>query len=191
MKNRALLLSAVSLCFAVAGCDPRSGVTKPAPPPTPPRVADTPSPPPPAPPPASADAAFAAKLAAFKAKYPEGDMNCKNGTCTVDVTVGAGCAVRAVPPQLGLQEGEGNLTIIWTIRSSSGRVAFYENNGINADAPKDPTRWATQFRNPRRVSDTEFRWVDLNTVAGEYGYNIWVNQDGKLCKLDPIIINGF
>jgi hypothetical protein len=187
MNNRALFL-VVATTLAVAGCDSKTAAT----PPKPPQVVQAPAPAAVPAPLTDAEkmALTAKKRADFKAKYPGGDMNCENGTCTVDVTVGPGCTITATPNPLGAQEGEGNLTIVWTIRTSGATYAG--TNGASGISAKDAGVWGWQFSNPVPGA-TVFKWSDANrdTSATSYGYNISVMKGTTPCSVDPIIINGF
>ncbi len=120
-----------------------------------------------------------------------GGVFCQSTSCTVAVTVGAGCNVSA--PTLGISTTVSDAVIHWVIQpGASGRVAFVEN-GVN---PKDPAKWQAEFKQPARVSDTEFTWLDKNKLNGapgrrQYDYNIDLTQDGKPCHKDPTIINDY
>jgi hypothetical protein len=180
MQNRALF-SALAMAFAVYGCDSKTS----SPPPT---VKEAPAPVTPL-----SATERAAKRAAFQKEYADGDMNCENKVCTVDVIVGPACAISAKPSNLGAAHGDPGLTIVWTIKPGpgAGTVAFDPTNGIN---PKNSGTWGNQFSGGHPVGATVFQWSDANTdtTKTSYGYNILVSQNEKACpQFDPTIINGY
>ena len=128
----------------------------------------------------------------FRREFSGGSL-CFTTDCTVKVTMGAGCTVTVDPPTLGIDRSVEDATIHWVIEpSSTGRVAF-TRNGIN---PKPGGGWHREFREPRRVSATEFTWIDKNKLQGgpfqrPHQYNVDFLQDGNACHFDPTIINDY
>jgi hypothetical protein len=126
----------------------------------------------------------------FEQQYPGGTL-CTTNDCFATVTVGANCAVTVTPQVLGVATGVSDALLHWTIAPAAG-VGFTAN-GIN---PKDPGAWNREFRNGRRVSATEFTWVDKNKLDGAppkrpYGYNLEITQGRTTCRVDPTIINDY
>jgi hypothetical protein len=198
MKNRALL-SAVALCFLVAGCESKKEE------PVKPKVADKVVPlpaPAPTPPPASGgqdakpagQATQVAQLAATtKATAPAPLKGCKRGNCkikvTVDVSSAGVCKILKDPDIRGVWKGpqggapERDVPIEWAIMTADWQfdakgIDFHGNNKFKNGSAGNGNRTYT--------------WTDVNDDAGKHDY--WVNlvnpRTNKKCNADPSIVNG-
>ena len=127
----------------------------------------------------------------FRREFTSGTL-CTATDCTVKVTVAANCAISVDPPTLGIDTRVDDATIHWIIQpGASGRVAF-TREGINPKAGN----WQREFKDPKRVSATEFTWLDKNKLQGgprkrPHAYNVDVMQDATPCHFDPTIINDY
>jgi hypothetical protein len=104
------------------------------------------------------------------------------GNCSVDVTVGANCAISVSPDPLDVPQPRGAKSITWTIVTSGYEFA---SNGI---AFKSATN---EFVDPVQQGN-RFRWSNRHTLAGSYEYNVNVVSSGPnpvRCVLDPLINN--
>jgi hypothetical protein len=189
MKNRALL-SAVALCFLVAGCESKKEE------PAKPKVADKVIPVPaaaPTAPPASADQdAKPMKMADTKAAasaIPPGLKGCKKNRCDVTLTVtGSGdpdCKITASPNPRGVHKDNKGDHIKWTIATAGWE---FDANGI--DFGGDPQFSGGQLNG----ANNKYRWTDANTdpapTQHDYRMNLKNPKTGKKCTKDPSIVNG-
>jgi hypothetical protein len=188
MNNRALL-SAVALCFLVAGCQPKKEE------PAQPKVADKVVPLPaaaPTPPPASADQdaknAPVAQVADAKpgvAPSPKGGpLGCTRGRCKVSLDVtGAGdpnCTIAKNPDPLYVWAQNQGDTIVFTVRTNGWS---FDANGIS---------FATgNFTCSPGGNPQTYNCVNPNQAKGTHNYKVKLKtSDGKKCTKDPSVVNG-
>ena len=196
MKNRALL-SAIALCFLVAGCESKKEE------PVKPKVVDKVVPvPAPAPTPPPASAAQDAKPAGVAqvadtqkaaAPAPPGLKGCKRGNCKITLTVQVGpsgdCTrILKVPDPRGIWKGDPknpqlDVPIVWDIATPdwefTAKGIDFNNNG--------------KFKNGTPGADKRtFTWTDVNDDQGTHAYSVnLVNpKTKKTCNIDPSIVNG-
>ncbi|MBC8023614.1 MAG: hypothetical protein H7Y14_10870 [Burkholderiales bacterium] len=164
--NRALL-SALAVCFAVAGCDSQ----KPAEPPKPnTSQAVVPQP----------DAKPQQVVGTTKAPPPKGRGGCGGGRCVVKITVDdtvTPCKVSYSTEHLSVF---GPNTIRWTAQGGW----LFEKDGIVF-----PTG-SGQFSNPTGGGSATFAWTDANTDKLKYKYTVNLKKGAKKCKNDPSVVNG-
>jgi hypothetical protein len=104
------------------------------------------------------------------------------GNCSVDVTVGANCAIFVRPDPLDVPEPRGAKKMTWTIVTDGFEFA---SNGIAFKSPND------EFVDPERQGK-KFSWKNKHTGPGDYAYNVNVVSSGPnpvSCVLDPLIKN--
>lgn len=104
------------------------------------------------------------------------------GNCSVDVTVGANCAISVSPDPLDVPQPRGAKKITWTIVTNGFEFA---SNGIAFKAPND------EFVDPA-LQGKRFSWKNKHTRAGDYAYNVNLIGSGTnpaTCSLDPLIKN--
>lgn len=104
------------------------------------------------------------------------------GNCSVDVTVGANCAIVVSPDPLVVPAPRGAKKVTWTIVTNGFEFA---SNGIEFKSPND------EFVDPVRQGKT-FSWKNKHTGPGDYAYNVNVVGSGPnpaSCTLDPLITN--
>jgi hypothetical protein len=189
MKNRALL-SAVALCFVVAGCESKKE------PPAQPKVADKVVPVPaaaPTPPPASAaqDATSSAQVAQVAdaksgtAAPAKARNNCQGGQrCLVTLTVDANakpCKVMKDKNPLKVMAGSPE-KITWKV-ATAGWV--FDAKGI--DFSGNP-----QFNNGSGADGDTWTVDDANTdkTPTPHNYKINLKKGAQKCSKDPSIVNG-
>jgi hypothetical protein len=104
------------------------------------------------------------------------------GNCTVDVTVGANCAISVTPDTLEVPEPRGAKSITWTIVTDGFEFA---SNGIAFKSPND------EFEDPKSQGK-KFSWKNKHTRAGDYAYIVNLvgsSPNPATCSLDPLIKN--
>lgn len=104
------------------------------------------------------------------------------GSCKVDVTVGANCAISVQPDPLDVPGPRRAKKITWTIVEGNFEFA---PNGIEFKSPTN------EFEDPDRQGK-RFTWKNKHTQAGDFAYNVNVVStvpNPTSCKLDPIIRN--
>jgi hypothetical protein len=104
------------------------------------------------------------------------------GNCSVDVTVGANCAIFVSPDPLDVPGPRGAKKITWTIVTNGFEFA---SDGIAFKSPND------EFVDPARQGKS-FSWKNKHTGPGDYAYNVNVVSSGPnpvRCVLDPLIKN--
>ena len=187
MKNRALL-SAIALCFLVAGCESKK--EEPAKPKVADKVVPLPAAAPTAPPASAEQDAKPAQVAQVTRAAMKG---CKRGNCKITITVqtnpaGDCTGMMKVPDPRGVWKGtasapQRDVPIEWTIATPDWQ---FDAKGV--DFRGDP-----KFRNgaPSNGNRT-FTWTDVNDDSAPHDY--WVNlvnpKTKKHCNADPSIVNG-
>lgn len=184
MKNRALL-SAVALCFVVAGCESKKEA------PAAPKVADKVVPVPPAAP--TAPPASGSQDAPQK-KTLVGPPGCTQGNCKVwmDVLALSGtanpatgdpdCKISKQPDTLYVWKGNQNDTINFMLRSGdwsfdANGISFTTGN-ITCTADTNPRKYTCL--NPNGAAE-----------AGTHAYTVRLkHSNGKKCTKDPSVVNG-
>jgi hypothetical protein len=104
------------------------------------------------------------------------------GNCSVDVTVGANCAITVNPDTLDVPEPRGAKSITWTIVTNGYTFA---PNGIAFKSPND------EFEDPE-PQGKKFKLKNKHTRAGDYAYNVNLIGSGSnpaTCSIDPLIRN--
>jgi len=194
MKNRALL-SAIALCFLVAGCESKKEE------PVKPKVADKVVPvpaPAPTPPPASAaqdakPAGVAQVAGTQKAAAPAAMRGCKRGNCKITVTVqtspGGDCTrIMKVPEHRGVWAGtpsnpQRDVPIEWNLATPDWQ---FDAKGVDFAGNG-------KFRNGVASNGKRtFTWTDVNDDTGQHNYavNLVNPKTNKKCSADPSIVNG-
>jgi len=184
MVNRALL-SALAVCFAVAGCE------KPAEPPkTKPAAAVVPLPPeaPKAPAASAGQDAQPAQMAQAAALPTSG--GCKAGQCKVELDVtgddDSNCKIKKTPDALPVWTQNKNDTMRWIINTADWE---FDNDGIKLVTPNP------QFTAPGHDgAKHKYKIVNANTdtasTAHYYKISLTNKKTGKKCTKDPSIVNG-
>jgi hypothetical protein len=112
---------------------------------------------------------------------------CKEKECVVAVQVAA-CAIRVNPDWLGVAKGNRDVEIVWEIRNSPGVTFAKEDPIFFKDRYREAA--ARQFREPKALSDTKYRWQNANSAPGVYHYGVRVVDNGRACPpLDPVIVD--
>lgn len=104
------------------------------------------------------------------------------GNCSVDVMVGANCAISVSPDPLDVPEPRGAKKVTWTIVTDGFEFA---SNGIEFKSPND------EFVEPA-LQGKKFTWKNKHTRSGDYAYNVNLIRLGTnpaTCSLDPLIKN--
>lgn len=104
------------------------------------------------------------------------------GNCSVDVTVGANCAISVSPDPLDVPGPRVAKKITWTIVTNGFEFA---SDGIAFKSPND------EFVDPAHQGKN-FSWKNKHTIPGDYAYNVNVVSSGPnpvRCVLDPLIKN--
>jgi len=104
------------------------------------------------------------------------------GNCTVDVTVGANCAITVSPDPLDVPQPRGAKSITWNI-VTSGYV--FADNGIAFKSSN------SEFEDPE-VQGNRFKWKNKHTGVGRYEYAVNVvrtDPSPATCSKDPVIRN--
>jgi len=188
MKNRALL-SAVAVCFLVAGCQKKE---EPAQPKVADKVVPVPSAAPTAPPASAAQDAKPAQLAQITAAAMKGCSRGR-GNCKIKVTVqtnAAGDCTKIIkdPDSRGVWAGapghpERDVPIVWELMTQgwefdAAGVNFSNNPKFKNGAPSNKNR--------------TFTWTDVNDDTGKHDYVVKVvnSKTKKPCEADPSIVNG-
>jgi len=182
MKIRALL-SAIALCFTAAACDSQ----KAAEPPKPKTAAVVPLPPaaPTAPAASANQDATPAQAADTKAGTPpppkaRPKKGCAGHNCKVELTVGANCAITAVPDALPVFAK--GVDIKWSVKPAGWKFAA---NGIEFKKTGQ-----SQFSGQAGGNSNNYKWTDANTDQDDYKYIIHVVNGTQHCDVDPSIVNG-
>ncbi len=165
--NRALL-SALAVCFAVAGCDSQ----KPAEPPKPKtEQAVVPQP----------DAKPQQVVGTTKAPPPPGRRGCGGNRCVIKVKVVddtvTPCKFTFTPDELSVF---GPNTVRWT---SEGGWLF-DTDGVVLPTGNN------QFSSPSGTGTGTYSWKDANTDKNKYKYTVNLKKGTKKCKGDPSVVNG-
>jgi hypothetical protein len=183
VKNRALL-SAVALCFVVAGCESKKEA------PAQPKVADKVVPLPaaaPTPPPASGNQDASPGKAGQVAPPPPYPPGCTQGNCKVwmDVTgtEDPNCSIRKQPNPLYVYKGNQNDTISFMLRTTDWEFQpdgiVFSTGGITC----------TRDANPKK-----FSCLNPNTTPGvsthNYSVKVKNTRTNKGCTQDPSVVNG-
>ena len=179
MKNRALL-SAVAVCFLVAGCESKKDE------PPKPKVADKVVPLPaeaPKAPPASANQDATPKKVGDVAP-PAAPQGCTRGNCKVwlDVTgtEDPTCNIRKQPDPLYVWKDNKNDTMAFMVRTTDWS---FDANGISF-ATGGIT--CTADANPKK-----YNCLNPNPGKGEHPYLVKLkHSSGKKCTKDPSVVNG-
>jgi len=104
------------------------------------------------------------------------------GNCSVDVTVGANCAITVDPDPLNVPQPRGAKSITWNIVTNGFE---FTANGIAFKSPND------EFEDPE-LQGRRFKWKNKHTRIGSYEYAVNVVRSGSnpvTCSKDPLINN--
>jgi hypothetical protein len=104
------------------------------------------------------------------------------GRCTVNVTVGANCAITVSPDPLDVPEPRGAKSITWNIKSNG---FLFATNGITFKSSNN------EFEDPE-ARGNRFKWKNKHTRAGSHEYAVNVVGSGPnpaTCSKDPLINN--
>ncbi len=104
------------------------------------------------------------------------------GNCTVDVTVGANCAITVDPDPLDVPQPRGAKSITWKIVTNG---FLFSANGIEFKSSNN------EFADPEPLGN-RFKWKNKHTRAGSYEYAVnVVRSDNSLstCSKDPVVNN--
>lgn len=120
---------------------------------------------------------------AAQAQQQAGPPPCTaSGNCTVQVRVGANCAISVAPDPLAVAGRGQAKKITWEI-ATDGYV--FASNGIAFKAA------SAEFDEPE-LDGKKFRWRDRHTTSGRYEYNVNVVRTGPnpaTCSVDPVVVN--
>lgn len=105
---------------------------------------------------------------------------CRDQICFVQITVTGDCRFSTPNPD-PIRIAPGRRDIHWDL-VASGNYKFTQG-GIAI-----PTG-AGVFSDPRRLTDTKYKWTDDNRKKQEYKYDIEVTDGTRTCRHDPIIAN--
>jgi hypothetical protein len=111
--------------------------------------------------------------------------HCLERECKVLVKVDASCRLTVQPEHLYVPAG-GETHVHWMIDPPSTDVVF-DVNGIAFKPANNPGQFDQK---QLQAQGKQFHWRDMNTLAGEFRYDVNVrNSQGELCHLDPYIHN--